>query len=198
VNRALPILALLLVALAAGSHLFRGLDADRGAAAVDPGRTPPEGSSVETGLPLVETSTPGPAPTTGPGPAAGTDAEGPAPPPQEEPAADPLELSWEERYAGLDVPALQAALAVLEERFERDRRQAVADHLTLGRYRTHRPGEPATEEPSEVPLITETLTGTNPETLEIEARIVSLAIDEHGALYALRDEIAWVQAKIGH
>lgn len=197
-NRALPILALLLVALAAGSHLFRGLDADRGAAAVDPGRTPAESSRVETDLPLVETSAPGPVPPTAPGPASGADAEGSDLPPQEEPAADPLELSWEERYAGLDLPALQAALAALEERFERDRRQAVEDHLTLGRYRTLRPGEPTAEEPSEVPLITETLTGTNPETLEIEARIVSLAIDEHGALYALRDEIVWVQAKIGH
>lgn len=193
-NRALPILALLLVALAAGSHLFRGLDAGRGAEAVDPGRAAAESSNDEADLPLVET----PAPPTGPGPATEADAEGPDLPPQEEPAADPLELSWEGRYAHLDVPALRAALAALEERFERDRRQAVEDHLTLGRYRTLSPGEPTNEEPSEVPLITETLTGTNPETLEIEARIVSLAIDEHGALYALRDEIAWVQAKIGH
>jgi hypothetical protein len=114
--------------------------------------------------------------------------------------SDGRELRWQERYGDLDVPGLRSELTDLEHRFDNLRDLALDDQFTLGRYRSTSPGDPpsSTETaPDGSPLISETRTATNAETLEIEARTVTLAMNEHGALYELQAEINWLKALIG-
>lgn len=195
----LPLIAALVIALSLGLHLFRD-DSSSTSSTLQPS---PDSGHEESQA------------TTGELPAAGTrepddegveDADVPQSPALEteeedtRPATDALDLAWQERYGELDVDGLRAVLAPLEGRFQSERELALDDQFTLGRYRAVSAGDAPLElatAPDGSPLISETRTATDPETLAIEARTVTLAVDEHGALYELLAEIGWLKARIG-
>jgi hypothetical protein len=204
----LPLFALLFVLLAVGLLVF-GPGERKGAAGVAPGSggvtqaRPAQGDLPRVGDGGQALGHDAKAPSReGSGAESSAEVErasnGPSPEPPLD--LDPGKLAWLERYGELEVGELHQALRALRRRFERQCEVAFEDRFTLGQFESTRPGELA--QPIELSedgraLLSETRTGTNPETLEIEARCVVLPLGEFGDLYALREEIAWLATRIG-